>query len=152
MTGAEVYQWFYERLGIKAGHRDYFAAAMEPFAKRGLLPVLTGNPSDADWLIACDLANRAHEAEQAKTAIGWNNSEGSQRSGRHNYTLECLARVLMNPGALTALERRYSLIAQTAREDRHGEAMELLAGFMSGGAVERVPDVLTINGVAYRRG
>lgn len=143
-TVQEVFQAFYtakKSRSTGANLLEHFVVAAQPFVDRGFTPVMTGSPSLEDLTVARDLTNRGMEAVSNKKAADWGqgyaNTEGVYRSG-YDLNVECLARIIMNPGAMTKLERQYSLLAQMMRCDDHQGAMAMLGDMLrnAGGVVK----------------
>ena len=148
MTPLDVWNAF-----LVAKHRTYFDAldyvllALEPFAARGIKPDMVRAVTPEDQQVALHLLDTALEALANVKAkqMGQDPSrqEGNYRrrtDGRmdENAFVECLARIVMQPNALTPLERRVALIGQAAREDRWSDVAALVA---SGGGQQSTPDI-----------
>lgn len=137
MTADELFAQFCKAKGIKPITLPACVrAALAPFAAKGLMASFSAKPSADDYDVAYHLIAVQDEAAMnvAAKASGqpYSHTESVYRrrtDGRPDPDIfvECVARIVMQPGALSDLDRRVARIGCAAREDRWGEVALMVA-------------------------
>lgn len=137
MTADELFAAFCKAKGIKPiTPPEIVRKALAPFAAKGFVAAFSTKPSAEDYDVAYHLIavqDEAAENARAKAAgMGYSRTESVYRrrtDGRPDPDIfvECVARIVMLPGAIAPIDRRVALIGQAAREDRWEDVWVLVA-------------------------
>lgn len=130
-----------------SGLVSFYTDAVQRFLDRGYKPVMTGTPSIQQRTAALEIINRYAESTHDVSARQYGYARGISEgtyvlNETEDYITECVARLVMNPGAVSDVEFKWHQLQALHRVGKYDEAIAQFGVLLAGaGGVTQGPSL-----------